>query len=196
MMLFYLFIFIKAEIPDQYKELVHRAIKQSESKVIKSNEFESANPGNYIFDQYKFTLKKACTSPFTKDIKGYAIDNTTENAIIAIVKPKTFKLHNFSFLVPNDNQIYDMSHIIASDNSVIIYNTTKLTIFDIITNFEYYSKKTKIEDSFLWNATEQKPITTEVSELNGSNIGCGGTGMFIVDFHLSFKSNFYKIFFK
>lgn len=202
-MIFCLIILLSAEIPQQYQKLADKAIHQSKVKTTKSKSYESMRPGKYEFENFQFTLKRTCMSPSIKEIKGYAIDENDNNdddtrgsTFIAIVKQNVFNLpHNFTFLDPKNKQIYEISSIVGSDDKVDIYKANKLTLFDIITDFKYHRKTTKelkttIKDSIFWNSTINEPITTEIAGLNESQIGCGGFGIFNIDFKAEFKSKY------
>ncbi|KAK8897428.1 hypothetical protein M9Y10_015375 [Tritrichomonas musculus] len=180
--------FINATIPNEYKNLVKKAITNSKTKVRHEERVNTAFPGDYSFPNVEFKLRQTVSSPNTNDIKGYAIENLT----VAIVKRKAFNLNeNFVFVDPLEQKLYNMSVLVASDEKVNIYHTKDITIFDIMTNFKYNGKSNKaISPKFNlnWNESKNGPKVRKIPQIEGFQYGIGAYGNILIDTSFRFSS--------
>ncbi|KAK8847053.1 hypothetical protein M9Y10_019628 [Tritrichomonas musculus] len=177
-----------AEIPNRFKDLVSKAIINSKIKKIKKEKYDVTYPGDYETDGIKFRLKRTIVSYQTKGIKGFAI----ENDYLAIIKQKSFSFEDaFTFIDDNEQKYYDISENIFNDETdeVNIYSIKRVTIFDIITNFEYKSKKTRTYSQQIeinWEIQNEFPGTYPIPQSN-SKVGSGFRGTLSIDTVIKFK---------
>lgn len=187
--LFLSFFLTKSQIPDHLKHLAIKAIEDSKNKTDLKERIATAYPGEYSFPNVEFSLKRTLCSPNTNNIKGFAI----ENELVAIVKRKNYnQQNNFVFIDPTDQQFYDMEKLIASDDQVNIYCTKKLTLFDVITNFNYHAKSEKLINPTIelnWDSSRDSPKLKQIPHVSGFDYGLGARGEFTIETYLRFKSS-------
>lgn len=154
MILFLYFIpIIISQLPQEYKNLVNQAIENSKTKVPKELRQETKFPGNYKGENFHFILLKALSSSNTKDIKGFA----SENNHFAIVKRKRFNISDdFAFIDPKTQSLYRLKRKVASDDKIIIYEYSNISIFDIMTSFELHSSST--DKLPITHSTKKNPL--------------------------------------
>lgn len=187
-------LFSKEEIPTYFEELAKEAIENSLNISSQEVLYETKMAGNYNYSGAEFTLKTIVTAPNTKYIKGYSIKGN----FLGIVKDQSFQLNNnndFSFIDPKQQKIYKIIDLIAFNDSINIYSTNEITLFDIMTNFYYHKKSLERQPFTFWMNNESQPIEEQiVIYINYGSIlgyfGRGTLGTVLIDTTFSFKSKF------
>lgn len=119
------------------------------------------------------------------------------NILDGIVKDQSFQLNNnndFSFFDRKQQKIYKIIDLIAFNDSINIYSTNEITLFDIMTNFFYHKKSLERQPFTFWMNNESQPIEEKIvlyinyaSSILGY-FGRGTLGTVLMDTTFSFKS--------
>lgn len=191
MILLFLSLFVQSLIPKQYNNLVEKAIKSSKTKIPKELRQETKYPGIYEDPNYRLRLLKTLSSAQTHDIKGFAYDDHNNNC--AIIKRKSFSLtEGYAIVEPSTQGIYIMNNIVAEDGNIVVYNSTKVNIFTIITEFVLESStdkealdinsirikrpKASLNVLFFWDNSRDRPKITNIGDSDVSfGAGCSLT---------------------
>ena len=203
-----LFFLSESKIPLQFREFTDQALQNARKKVPQELREDTKYPGDYEDSDCHFTLKKAFTNAYTKDIKGFAASEKN----VAIVKRKRFNnsyifidnIDNYIFIDTKTQTLYKLKKTIATEDNVIICESVKTDIFSLMTNFhlykttdEYYALNytregskvplLTLSKSFNWNSNTNKPY---LDTIEGTTIqyGYGAYAGFGLNTGFSFKS--------
>ena len=100
------------------------------------------NQGTYKKSWGEFTLIRPLTSPVTEDVAGYAY----QEGYVAIVRKKGLTSSNFSnkaFILPKTQKLVLLDSIELDDDSVTIYKTHQLQLFDVFSRIHLFSDSSK-----------------------------------------------------
>ncbi|KAK8893878.1 hypothetical protein M9Y10_022307 [Tritrichomonas musculus] len=156
MILFALTFFANCLIPEQFRDLVDKAILNSTIKVSKSLREDTKYPGDYTFGNAHFTLHKVLSSSQTTDIKGYAI----EKNYAAIVKRKKFNIKDgFTIIDYKNNEFYTMEKVVASDEKVNVYKIKPIDIFNVFSDIEakVHTPLVTVGAGYNWDSKRNRP---------------------------------------
>lgn len=199
-MLFFLSILTASLIPNKYQQLVNRAKENAKIKVPKALRQDTKYPGVYEGDKYHFRLLKVFTNAQTNDIKGFSSE--THNC--AIIKRKRFSLkEGYAIIEPKTQEIFVMDRVVAEEDNVIVYESKKINIFTLMTDFvlesstdintarNFISKhtkrpKTSLNVQFFWDEERDRPKLKEIS--SGVSFGAGCDFKLGVTAKFSFKN--------
>lgn len=188
-MILLLGIFVHPLIQQQYQELVKKAIESSKHKIPKEHRQSSKYPGVYESTNYKLRLLTTLTNAQTHDIKGFSYNDHN----CAIIKRKTFNLTGgYAIVEPKTQEIFLMNSIVAKDGNIIVYNSTKVNIFSIMTEFvlegstdsqaidlnsiRIRKPKASFSLPFHWDSDRDRPTLKEIHESGiSAGVGCAFT---------------------